>query len=124
YETGIFRFGIANPEHKDYDSLNDYYYDKKTGIMEIRIPWMLLNSKDPAKHEFIGDIWKDGIEASQTIEGLDAAASLTDPAGKTVERFEAKQPAQYTWDKWGMPLSEERPKQSYYLLQETFGNTE
>jgi hypothetical protein len=123
YETGILRFGIANPEHEDYDSLNDYYYDKKTGIMEIRIPWMLLNAKDPAKREFIGDLQKDGIEASETIEGLDVSATLTGENGKTVETFDASQVAQYTWDTWGLPQSEERLKQSYYILQKTFGET-
>lgn len=124
YETGILRFGMANPEHEDYDSLNDYYYNKETGIMEIRIPWMMLNARDPAKKEFIGDLRKDGIEASETIEGIDVTANLTDPSGKTVERFNAKQAAQYTWDTWSLPLSEERLKQSYYILQETFGKTE
>lgn len=123
YETGILRFGIANPELEDYDSLNDYYYDKETGIMEIRIPWMLLNAKDPAKHEFIGDLQKEGIEASETIDGLDVAASLTEQDGKAVETFDAAKAAQYTWEAWGLPQTEERLKQSYYILQETFGET-
>ncbi len=123
YETGIFRFGIANPEHEDYDSLNDYYYDEKTGTMEIRIPWMLLNAKDPAKREFIGNLWKDGIESSETIKGLDVAASLTDSNGKAVETFEASQATRYSWETWGLPQSEERLKQSYYILQKTFGET-
>ncbi|TWT06332.1 hypothetical protein FQV26_00515 [Planococcus sp. CPCC 101016] len=124
YETGILRFGIANPEHEDYDSLNDYYYDKETGIMEIRIPWMLLNAKDPAKREFLGDLQKEGIEASKTIEGLGVTASLTDPNGKAVETFDAAQAAQYSWETWGLPKSEERLKESYYTLQKTFGQTE
>lgn len=124
YETGIFQFGIANPEHEDYDSLNDYYYDEKTGVLEIRIPWMLLNAKDPAKREFTGDLQKDGIEASQTITGLDVAANLTNKDGEVVEAFDSKKVAQYSWETWGLPQSEERLKQSYYILQETFGETE
>lgn len=123
YETGIFRFGIANPEHENYDSLNDYYYNKETGIMEIRIPWMLLNARDPAKREFVGDLQEDGIEAAQIIDGLDVTAALTGQDGDAVETFEAAQAAQYSWDTWGMPQSEERLKQSYYILQETFGET-
>lgn len=124
YETGIFRFGIANPEHKDYDSLNDYYYDQQTGIMEIRVPWMLLNAKDPAKHEFMGEFQKDGIESTITVDGIKLAASLTSKTGKVVESFDATQAALYTWDKWGLPESEERLKQSYYILQKKFGETE
>ncbi|ANU26961.1 hypothetical protein [Planococcus versutus] len=124
YETGIFQFGIANPEHQDYNSLNDYYYDPQTGIMEIRIPWMLLNAKDPTKREFMGNLQKDGLESTITIEGLDFAASLTSKNGKIVEAFDTSQVAHYSWDTWGLPKSEERLKQSYYILQKTFEETE
>lgn len=91
--------------------------------MEIRIPWMLLNARDPAKHEFIGDLQKDGIESSETIEGLDVTASLTGQDGKAVETFDADRAARYSWETWGLPQTEERLKQSYYILQKTFGET-
>ncbi|MGM0898905.1 MAG: hypothetical protein ACQEV0_13455 [Bacillota bacterium] len=122
YETGELRFGMADPEHAEYDSLNDYYYSEETGILEIRIPWMLLNSRDPAKKEFTGDLQEDGIEASMTIDGIKAAAVL-DGDGEPESMGLADSKA-YSWDAWGMPLSEERLKESYYILQETFENVE
>lgn len=120
YETGQMRFGVANPEHEDYDSLNDYYYSQRHGILEMRIPWMLLNAKDPAKKEFTGDLRKDGIEASITVKGIAAAAALTNGEGEVLESMGFADSEMFTWEPWGMPQSEERLKESYYLLQETF----
>lgn len=122
YETGTMRFGMANPEHVDYDSLNDYYYSEETGILEIRIPWMMLNAKDPAKKEFTGDLWKDGIESSMTIEGIEVAAILGRPEnGRESLGFDGGRNV-YEWEPWQLPQSQERLKQSYYILQDLFGS--
>lgn len=90
YETGELRFGIADPEDEQYDSLNDYYYSEEEGILEIRIPWMLLNAKDPAKKEFTGDLQKDGIEASMTVKGIKAAAVLEDASGNQLSQWDLR----------------------------------
>ncbi|MBX0313402.1 hypothetical protein [Planococcus glaciei] len=124
YETGVLQFGNANPEAKEYNSLSDWYYSEETGILEIRIPWMLLNAKDPSQREFAGDMWKDGIEASLKVEGIKAAATLTDSNGKLAGYFPEGQEANYSWKKWDLPKKEERLKQSYYILQDLFEKTE
>ena len=124
YETGELRFGIADPEDEQYDSLNDYYYSEEEGILEIRIPWMLLNAKDPAKKEFTGDLQKDGIEASMTVKGIKAAAVLEDASGNQLESMGLKDSKVYSWEAWELPETQERLKESYYILQETFKDTE
>ncbi|TWT27122.1 hypothetical protein [Planomicrobium sp. CPCC 101110] len=124
YETGKLQFGIADPEDEAYDSLNDYYYSDETGILEIRIPWMLLNAKDPSQHEFMGDMRKGGLESSITVEGIGIAASLTNKNGNASEKFDVEQPASYSWEKWTLPETEERLKQSYYILQKKFAEIE
>lgn len=121
YETGKFKYGIANPEHEDYNSLNDYFYSEETGILEIRIPWMLLNARDPSKREFMGNLQQEGTAASLTIDGIGIAAALTEKDGSLKESFDFAEPARYTWDEWQLPQSEERLKKSYFILQETFG---
>lgn len=122
YETGELRFGIGDPEHPDYDSLADYYFSEETGVLEIRIPWMLLNARDPSQKEFIGDLWgKDGVEASITIDGVDVAASLiTD--GDDGDSFQGVE--RYEWDVWDLPEYEERLKQSYEIIQQYFSTIE
>lgn len=124
YETGELRFGIADPEDEQYDSLNDYYYSEEEGILEIRIPWMLLNAKDPAKKEFTGDLQKDGIEASMTVKGIKAAAVLEDASGNQLESMGLEDSKVYSWEAWELPETQERLKESYYILQETFKDTE
>ncbi|MDN7244532.1 hypothetical protein [Planococcus shenhongbingii] len=124
YETGILKYGIADPESAEYDSLNDWYYSEETGMLEIRIPWMLLNAKDPSQREFIGDMRKDGIEASIKVEGINTAVTLTDKKGTITDYFAEGQPGSYTWEEWELPKSKERLKQSYYILQDLFSNIE
>ena len=122
YETGKLRFGMANPEDEDYDSLNDFYYNEVTGMLEIRIPWMLLNAKDPSNKEFTGDLQKDGIEAVMTVDGIKAAAVLDKEDGER-ESLGLDGSKAYSWENWQLPQSQERLKQSYYILQELFGIT-
>ncbi len=120
YETGILQYGIANPEMAAYDSLNDWYYSEDTGILEIRIPWMLLNATDPSQKEFVGDLQQNGIGDTMTIEGIGISALLTDNGNNLVDSTTSEKQALYTWENWDLPKSEERLKQSYYILQEFF----
>lgn len=61
YETGKLRFGNTDPDDVSYDSMADYYY--KDGIIEIRIPWLMLNFADPTRM-FIHDDYYEclGVE--------------------------------------------------------------
>ncbi|WP_046174312.1 hypothetical protein [Domibacillus indicus] len=122
YETGVMRFGNGNPKSSEYDSLSDYYVDNETGNIEIRIPWLLLNVKDPSSLKAAGDIFKEGIEAEETIKGIGIGASFgeesTLPAssGNAVPKMNM-----YKWESWnGDVSSRERLKKSYYLLQDRF----
>lgn len=117
YETGVFRFGNGNPNADDYDSLADYFFTKD-GRIEIRIPWMLVNAKDPSQKEFMGDIYKNGIDASIKVDGVEVAAAITDD-NSNVEKF-PDGPALYTWDNWDLPQYEERLKDSYPIIQQLF----
>ncbi|MBB5179237.1 hypothetical protein HNQ44_000659 [Planomicrobium koreense] len=121
YETGVLQYGIANPDMAQYDSLNDWFYSEDTGVLEIRIPWMLLNAKDPSNKEFIGDLQKDGIEASMKIDGIGISAVLADSENTIIDSTGLGKQSFYTWENWALPESEERLKQSYFILQDYFG---
>ena len=61
YETGKLQYGNGNPSAEDFDSLADFYV--KDGILELRLPWLMLNVKDPSQKQIMGDIWsEDGIK--------------------------------------------------------------
>lgn len=121
YETGALKYGIGDPDHEEYDSLADYYYTED-GLIEIRIPWMMLNAKDPSQREFTGDIQQDGLTSSIEIDAINiSAAIMSRNDQKVIEQtpFES-----YKWEKWDIPQSEERLKDSYYILQELFNSSE
>lgn len=116
YETGQLKEGNGDPDSPDYDSLADYYVDREKGVLELRLPWLLVSSRDPSKKEFQGDLIMDGLEASVLIEAIGLSALWTNE-----EQVVYQSPVvTYTWENWHMPLSQERLKQSYYILQETF----
>lgn len=126
YETGKLRHGNANPDSQDYDSLADYMINEKEGIIEIRIPWMLLNVKDPSQKEVIGNIFKDGLDAKTKIDGIKAGVLLVQPNGKVAEAIPMlkhdKMPNMkiYSWKTWNQPKYEERLKKSYDIVKRTF----
>lgn len=126
YETGAFRFGNANPSANNYDSLADYFYDEDSNTLEIRIPWMLLNFKDPSQREIVGNIQKNGIDSSETIEGISIAV-VHQQNDKLVSSFPSNGESSlitglkmYTWETWNEPLFEERLKQSYEIIKDKF----
>ncbi|WZL72715.1 hypothetical protein QBE52_16870 [Clostridiaceae bacterium 35-E11] len=143
YETGILKMGIGDPSSPMYDSLADFYVNEKNNCIEVRIPWMLLNVKDPSTREVMGDFWKEGLSASEVIEGIsigvvsykpdaqgnaiDTAFSIniTDalpkPKGNRINKEDLNL---YQWEIWEIPQYHERLKQSYYIIQKTFASYE
>jgi hypothetical protein len=134
YETGKLKYGIGNPENPEYDSLADFYVNKKEGIIEIRIPWLILNFRDPGQKEIIGDLWQEGMNASAATDGITIAVLTGSGIESTGPALEVTNftPAdilpvsgnpikEYRWENWDLPQYEERLKESYYILQELYG---
>lgn len=89
--------------------------------------WLLLRAKDPSQKEFMGDLYKDGIEASKFVDEIFVGALLLneeDILQDTLPSMEASvlpKLNSYTWDKWDLPEYEERLKESYTIVQDLFG---
>ncbi|MET3729456.1 hypothetical protein ABID52_003037 [Fictibacillus halophilus] len=130
FETGKLRFGNGNPQNKNYDSLTDVSVNEKEGVIEIRIPWLLLNVKDPSLHEVMGDMWKGTLTASEKTEGFAIGAYTYKANGPVSDSLPQSKDGvislqnvrKYIWNEWDEPVYQERLKQSYYELQKTFGN--
>ncbi|GKV68855.1 hypothetical protein NCCP2716_13530 [Sporosarcina sp. NCCP-2716] len=124
YETGKLKEGNGNPEADDYDSLTDFAI--RDGRLELRIPWLLIQSRDPSQKEFIGNLAKDGDRASVKIDDIGIGALIVGRDGSVLDSFPERNGTKvgsqkrYTWDNWDQPQYEERLKQSYYILQKTF----
>ncbi|NLO32837.1 MAG: hypothetical protein GX117_05695 [Candidatus Hydrogenedentes bacterium] len=125
FETGLLRKGNGDPGDQTYDSLTDFSWGSD-GTLEIRLPWLLLQSKDPSRKEFMGDLYKEGLEASVIIDGIGIGALLMNGDGTVADSFPAIDqellPAlrSYTWQQWDLPMFEERLKRSYPIIAEVF----
>lgn len=128
YVTGQLLFGNGNPTSKDFNSLTDFSVSKDRKTVEIRIPWALLNIKDPSQKEAMADLWKKGLEGSEYIKGIQIAAVMEKdnelisslPAFTKEDKISSDSSKWYTWDKWETPAYHERLKASYYILQDAF----
>lgn len=127
YETGKLQFGNANPLNKDYHSLTDISISSDSKTIELRLPWLLLNIKDPSLKEVMGDLWVNGINGSIVIDGIRMAVVVTEKNQilSTFPRMESgmlkeSNTAVYRWQEWETPSYHERLKESYYILKEAY----
>lgn len=119
-ETGKLREGNANPDSPDYNSLADFAWsaDKKT--LEVRIPRLLLNVRDPSRKEITADFVKsDNIYDSQFTKDVGMRFGVVQDG--TLRELSA---ARYTWDNWERFGTTQRLKKSYGILQDYFTTVE
>ena len=112
YETGRLSYGNGDPSAADYRSLSDFIYDKEQGVLEIRIPWQLLNVTDPSSKQIMGDFYTEQSIASISFEGFSVGAGLLADGGMI------SLSGSFTYEAWTMPEYRERLKPAYYVLQE------
>ena len=133
-ETGKLRYGTGDPAAADYDSLADVYAGPDGGVVELRLPWVLLNVADPSSKRRIRTDWTAGLEVT-TFEGIDVGVATYAPAsdGTASPRAgptnltraapgvdgDALRTTTYEWDRWNQPDYEERLKESYEVLRQS-----
>ena len=82
--------------------------------IEIRIPWQLLNFRNPAEAEIIDDLKSNNYEiVGKRIKDIKVAMYYDDT--KEVNNF-----AKYKLKTWHKPEFHERLKESYYIMKEVF----
>lgn len=113
YETGKLVFGISDPENEAFNSLADFY--EKDGIIEIRIPWQLLNFTDPSDGKIIADFYNQQSITSTTFNGFKIGYAVLN-ANNAAQNIQLE--GTYNYKPWGTtPTYHERLKKSYYILQ-------
>lgn len=113
YETGKLKFGNSNPDSSDYQSLTDFCY--KDGVVEIRIPWQLLNVMDPSSGKIMDNLYSmQSIVAADTSSWQVGMGVLKSPGAA----FSISLNGKFSWEPWTKPAYHERLKPAYYELQE------
>lgn len=113
FDAGKLTFGVADPESSVYQSLADFY--AVGGTIELRIPWMLLNVRDPGTKNIIADWNATGSVTGQTVD----AFSFGVYAGTSADTVPF---AEYRWESWDLPTCHERLKKSYAIVQAYFAD--
>ncbi|MDR0917795.1 MAG: hypothetical protein LBM93_00870 [Oscillospiraceae bacterium] len=116
FVTGKLREGNSNPESENFDSLADFYRSETT--IEIRIPWALLNFSEPNTSRIMDDFNQREYFELVSIVIENVGIEIVKQSGnKTV--FSGV--GSYKLNPWGeFPGYNERLKESYYIMQETY----
>ena len=109
WETGRLTHGINNPSHSNFNSLADFSFGDN--LVEIRIPWMLLNFFDPSIMQVHDDYFDNfGVEGLY-INNIYVGVARSDSSFVDMSPINLR-----TWR--GSLQFHERLKSSYYIMQE------
>lgn len=112
YETGKLKYGNGNPSDESYQSLSDFIYNEEQGILEIRIPWQLLNVMDPSAKQIMGDFYAEQNIIPVNFDGFTVGFGVLRSKNESISLN-----GTYTYEAWKMPAYHERLKPAYYELQ-------
>lgn len=118
FPTGELRHGIANPESEEFDSLADFFI--AGDHIEIRLPWTLFNFSDPSTMAIHDDYYVHyGVEELE-IDHMDLSMQILRQEGTETAPF-----ASWKLKGWkNKPTWHTRLKESYYAMQEVYGEVE
>ena len=109
YETGKLRYGNGAPHDEAYDSLADFCCGEN--CIEIRIPWLMLNFRDPSTKEIEDDFRKNDAFSGMYVEKIGLGVGSD---GESIGM------CSFTWGNWNQVAYHERLKKSYDILRECF----
>ena len=111
WETGTLTHGIGNPASPHFNSLADFAFGEN--LVEIRLPWTLLNFFDPSRMLVHDDYFENfGVEGLSIREIHIGVATNDIPAPMSPIPLHG----------WRNNVEfHERLKQSYFIMQEVWG---
>ena len=128
-ERGVDRGRLLFARQQE-TTLADWYADPRTGIIEMRIPWGMLNVLDPSSRLVLHGS-NSGEIAGQTTEGFRFVVESYDPARPTAGgdrmpngsggRSWAPVPS-WSWPSWEEPRWYEELKPQFETMRRVFGD--
>jgi len=131
------KYGTADRSSPAYDSDACWHADGSTGMIEIRIPWGLLNFTDPSSRRIVGGTDEKRDPLVRETAGIAVAVAQVPLSGKRRIRpggaFDTLPEASrgemakntipiYTWEPWNRVRYEPYRKESYEALRKIFGS--
>jgi hypothetical protein len=121
YDRGQLRYGTESQS-----SLADWYLDEAAGLLELRIPWDLLNVTDPSSRTLLDDQATSGavgtVEARDFHFGLLVYSKANHKVVASLPRireggWKKDQFVAWAWSGWTEPSSHARLKPVYDSLR-------
>ena len=94
--------------------------DERTGVIEVNIPWQLINVIDPSSRRVL--TMSSDTHGARSTSGKAIADIGVTVAARTGSRWTQTQAARFTWPEWEQPRWQERPKPAYDALREAWKN--
>lgn len=119
---GLLRFGSLDPSAPAFNTLTDVAVSDD-GIIELRLPWALLNFGDPSSGQVLHNpVASGGFKTGQTeqISLLACAVDLSRPAAMTQLPVQGAGPATLALGTWVMPDFVLEPKYGIEKLRTAF----
>ncbi len=119
----------------------DWYYDARSGMLQLRLPWSLLNVSDPSSRRIVWERPAGATGEESMLGGVTNVIGIptdgfriglaafrrgprivgTIPALDEYGNWPAASFPLWTWDTWEEPTWHERLKPAYYELQREWG---
>jgi hypothetical protein len=112
-DRGRLRFGTEASS-----TLSDWYVDRDAQLVEVRLPWGLLNVTDPSSHRVLTGISTRGSFATDTTDGFRFGVAVL---RQGVEQNHLAPGLTYRWPGWEEPVSHERLKAAYFAIRDLWG---
>ena len=102
-DRGRLRFGTESGS-----TLSDWYYDSAAGLLELRLPWDLLNVTDPSTRTLLLDRTGEGPFGTVTADSFHFTVARYRKSSHTLTGTIAAAP--WSWTGWTSPVSHARLK--------------
>lgn len=111
YETGTLAYGTTTAGHADYNSNADFY--ASDNVVEIRLPWLLLNVADPSSKEIVSNLQDNESVCFEKTDGI--RLGITSESNRQIVKM-----GDFDWEGWQETAYNARLKDSYYKVKESF----
>ena len=109
-DRGELRFGSLDTSAPDHDSRADVAVGLSDGVIEIRLPWGMLNVSDPSSRQVLHNDKRHHVKQSSSVTtpGFRIYAFAFDPSTPGAAPVEQMPPSgevapMYTWSTWENP---------------------
>jgi len=130
YSRSPLKWGTLAQGSTEYNSLAQWYANPKTNIIEVRIPWGLLQVTDPSSLQVLAGIDRSGTFYTEATPGLRVALlSYRPQSGEVTDVLPTLQPGgviaeedlkRYVWAPWDSVEAKPYVKDSYAVVQRAF----